>query len=255
MTKGKIILVVLILCLASANVFSQKAQIKTKVDSLSYAIGANVGKNIVDNITRDSLPINFELMLTAIKESFASQPLQLADSVIMNILMTFQQERQEVQQKKQSEAASANIKRGQDFLAKNKLDQGVITTASGLQYKVITEGKGRKPLATNKVKVHYHGTTIDGQVFDSSVDRGEPIEFPVNGVIQGWQEALKLMPEGSKWKVFIPSNLAYGDKGAGGKIGPNETLIFEVELLQVIDEPAKDEQDPNNKALEGQKKK
>jgi FKBP-type peptidyl-prolyl cis-trans isomerase FklB len=131
-------------------------------------------------------------------------------------------------------AKSENDKNaGVEFLADNKSKDGVITTPSGLQYTVITEGTGQKPLATDKVKVHYTGTTIDGKVFDSSVERGEPVTFEVGGVIQGWQEALQLMPVGSKWKLFVPSQLAYGERGAGGVIGPNATLIFEVELLSI----------------------
>jgi FKBP-type peptidyl-prolyl cis-trans isomerase FklB len=252
MTKGRIILIVFLLCFAASSIFAQKMQIKSKSDSISYAIGANVGKNLVNNITRDSLTINYDLMLEAIKLSFYNKPLQMSDSVIAKVLTDFQTEMQAMAQKKQNEAASANLKRGEEFLAKNKTEQGVKTTPSGLQYKIITEGKGKKPAATDKVKVHYHGTTIDGKVFDSSVQRGEPIEFPVNGVIQGWQEALQMMTEGSKWQLFIPSNLAYGERGAGGAIGPNEVLIFDVELIQVLGSDS--EKTPDNKPSEKPKK-
>ncbi len=124
-------------------------------------------------------------------------------------------------------------RRAKTFLAANAKKDGVKTTASGLQYKVIKSGTGKSPKATDTVKVHYHGTLIDGTVFDSSVERGEPVSFPVNGVIPGWTEALQLMKEGDKWQLFIPSKLAYGERGAGAKIGPNATLIFEVELLAV----------------------
>jgi FKBP-type peptidyl-prolyl cis-trans isomerase FklB len=122
---------------------------------------------------------------------------------------------------------------GEKFLAENKTKTGVVTTASGLQYQVIKQGDGAKPMATDKVKVHYHGTTIDGQVFDSSVDRGEPISFQLNGLIQGWIEAIQLMPVGAKWKLFIPYNLAYGEAGGGAKIPPFSALIFDVELLGI----------------------
>ncbi len=129
--------------------------------------------------------------------------------------------------------AEANKKKGEDFLAANAKKKGVKTLPSGLQYLVIKEGTGKKPGPTDEVEVHYHGTLIDGTVFDSSVDRGEPASFPVNRVIPGWTEVLQLMKEGAKWRVFIPSKLAYRQRGAPPKIGPNETLIFEIELLHV----------------------
>jgi FKBP-type peptidyl-prolyl cis-trans isomerase FklB len=132
-----------------------------------------------------------------------------------------------------SEKASANLKAGQDFLAANKQKPGVTTLPSGLQYEVITEGTGIKPLARNNVTCHYHGSLIDGTVFDSSVKRGQPATFPLNRVISGWTEGLQLMGVGSKWRFFIPPNLAYGDRQTGSDIGPNSTLIFEVELLGV----------------------
>jgi FKBP-type peptidyl-prolyl cis-trans isomerase FklB len=132
-----------------------------------------------------------------------------------------------------NEKASANLKAGQDFLEANKKKPGVVTLPSGLQYEVITEGKGEKPLAKNKVTCHYHGTLIDGTVFDSSVKRGQPATFPLNMVIKGWTEGLQLMAVGSKWRFFIPPQLAYGDRQTGAHIGPNSTLVFEVELLDV----------------------
>lgn len=139
-------------------------------------------------------------------------------------------------QKKQdikSQAGQANLLKGQAFLAENKTKEGVVTTASGLQYKVIKSGSGQKASATDKVKVNYHGTLINGTVFDSSVERGEPVTFPVNQVIKGWTEALQLMNVGSKYVLYIPSELAYGEQGGGDKIGANETLVFEVELLEI----------------------
>ena len=132
-----------------------------------------------------------------------------------------------------NEKASANLKAGKDFLEANKQKQGVVSLPSGLQYEVITEGSGIKPLAKNKVTCHYHGTLIDGTVFDSSVKRGQPATFPLNMVIKGWTEGLQLMGVGSKWRFFIPPQLAYGDRQTGAQIGPNSTLIFEVELLDV----------------------
>jgi FKBP-type peptidyl-prolyl cis-trans isomerase FklB len=132
-----------------------------------------------------------------------------------------------------SKKFAVNIGAGKAFLDENGKRAGVTTTASGLQYEIITAGTGPKPIATDKVTVHYEGKLLNGKVFDSSIKRGQPIDFPVNGVIQGWQEALQLMPVGSKWKVFIPSGLAYGERGAGGDIGPHETLIFDVELIKI----------------------
>jgi len=132
-----------------------------------------------------------------------------------------------------NEKSSANLKAGQEFLAANKQKPGVTTLPSGLQYEVITEGTGIKPLARNSVTCHYHGTLIDGTMFDSSVERGQPATFPLNRVISGWTEGLQLMSVGSKWRFFIPPNLAYGDRQTGSDIGPNSTLIFEVELLGV----------------------
>ncbi|HPR61631.1 MAG TPA: FKBP-type peptidyl-prolyl cis-trans isomerase, partial [Prolixibacteraceae bacterium] len=135
---------------------------------------------------------------------------------------------------RQANEGAKNASEGETFLAKNKLEDGVVELASGLQYKILAEGTGSKPSATDKVKCHYHGTLIDGTVFDSSVQRGTPAEFPVNGVIKGWVEALQMMPVGSKWRLFIPSHLAYGDQGAGGSIGPKATLIFDVELIDIV---------------------
>jgi FKBP-type peptidyl-prolyl cis-trans isomerase FklB len=137
-------------------------------------------------------------------------------------------------QQLKGEKAAANKKLGQEFLDQNKTKPGVVTHTSCLQYQIIKEGNGPKPLLTDKVKCHYHGTLIDGTVFDSSVDRGQPIDFPVSGVIKGWTEALQLMPVGSKWKLFLPSDLAYGDNQAGPSIKPGSTLIFDVELLEIV---------------------
>ena len=136
--------------------------------------------------------------------------------------------------KKQNETSQKNLEDGNAFLETNKAREGVVTTASGLQYEIVTEGTGPKPANSDVVKVHYHGTTIDGKVFDSSVDRGEPVEFPVGQVIPGWVEALQLMPVGSKWKLYIPSELGYGVNGAGSDIAPNSVLIFDVELLEIV---------------------
>jgi len=197
---------------------------KTTQDSLSYAIGLSVAnfykqQNITD--------INTAMVTRAINDVNRKNKLlmneQQANQCIVNYM-----------QKSKAEKSSGNKKIGEAFLAANKSKPGVVTLSSGLQYSVTKEGTGPKPALTDKVKVHYHGTLIDGKVFDSSVERGEPIELSVNGVIPGWTEALQLMPVGSKWKLFVPSNLGYGDQQAGPLIAPGSTLIFDVELLDII---------------------
>lgn len=158
---------------------------------------------------------------------FAGQMPEIMPDEANNILQTYFEK---IQNEKGKEAKEA----GEKFLAENKTREGVVTLESGLQYKILNEGSGAKPTANDTVKCHYEGRLINGQVFDSSIRRGEPAEFPVGGVIAGWVEALQLMPVGSKWQLYIPSELAYGQHGAGAAIGPNETLIFDVELLEII---------------------
>lgn len=201
--------------------------LKTAQDSLSYAIGLSVANFYKQmNITN----INSALVTRAINDvNKKGKPLmddQQANTVMSNFI-----------QKTKAEKASGNKKIGLDFLAANKKKPGVVSLPSGLQYTVVKEGTGPKPALTDMVRVHYHGTLIDGKVFDSSVERGEPIELAVNGVIPGWTEALQLMAVGSKWKLFIPSNLAYGDQQAGPMIAPGSTLIFDVELLDIVKKP------------------
>jgi FKBP-type peptidyl-prolyl cis-trans isomerase FklB len=198
--------------------------LKTTQDSLSYAIGISVANFYKQqNITN----INTALVMRAISDvNKSSKPLlseEQCNATIVNYM-----------QKAKAQKASGNKKLGLDFLAANKNKPGVVTLPSGLQYTIMQAGTGPKPALTDMVRVHYHGTLIDGKVFDSSVERGKPIELSVNGVIPGWTEALQLMPVGSKWKLFIPSNLAYGDQAAGPMIGPGSTLIFEVELLDIV---------------------
>jgi FKBP-type peptidyl-prolyl cis-trans isomerase FklB len=198
--------------------------LRTEQDSLSYAIGISVARFYKqENITN----INTSLLTRAINDvNHNAKPLldeQQANTCLVNFV-----------QKAKAEKASGNKKLGQDFLAANKNKPGVVTLPSGLQYQIIKQGTGPKPAITDQVRVHYHGTLIDGRVFDSSIERGQPIELAVNGVIPGWTEALQLMPVGSKWKLFIPSNLAYGDQQAGPMIAPGSTLIFDVELLDIV---------------------
>ncbi len=208
------------------SVYSVNAQSKkmvTELDKFSYSLGMDIANNI-QQAKFDSLAI--EHLLKGLSDVLEKKETVLnrdeASEIIKNYIG-----------KMQAEAGKVKIEEGAKFLAENGKRAGVTTLASGLQYEVITAGTGEKPTLTSQVTTHYTGTLLDGTVFDSSVQRGEPATFPVNGVITGWTEALQLMPVGSKWKLFIPSTLAYGDRGAGGAIGPNETLIFEIELISM----------------------
>lgn len=201
----------------------------TKVDKLSYALGFNFGNDLM----RNNIEVNPEFFAQGLREVAKNLPKTLTEQDVMTILNEFQAEMQAKMKKEPNPEADGNKKTGQDFLAENKKRAGVIETPSGLQYEVITEGSGQSPTATDKVTTHYTGKLIDGKVFDSSVERGQPIQFPVNGVIKGWTEALQLMKPGAKYKLYIPSDLAYGDGGAPPNIPPGATLIFDVELISV----------------------
>jgi FKBP-type peptidyl-prolyl cis-trans isomerase FklB len=196
---------------------------KNALDSMSYAMGMSMAQFYKQQGIEK---YNTALITKAITDATQGKTLLNEEQMNMSISNYLQNLK--------AGKAAGNKKAGADFLAANKTKPGIITLPSGLQYQVIKEGSGPKPAATDKVKCHYHGTLIDGTVFDSSVERGEPIDFPVNGVIKGWVEALQLMPVGSKWKLFIPSDLAYGDNQAGAKIGPGATLIFDVELIDIV---------------------
>jgi len=215
--------------IAGVGLAQKKAAPKTEKEKVSYSFGVNLGKNI----QLQGIEVNQELFIQGLRDALNKATPALSDSDMEATLSKFQQRMMTKMQEKQKVDSDKNKKEGEAFLAANKKKDGVITLASGLQYKVITMGNGPKPTATQKVKCNYRGTLIDGQEFDSSYKRGEPVEFPVNGVIKGWTEALQLMPVGSKWELFIPSNLAYGEGGAGQLIGPNATLVFEVELLSI----------------------
>ncbi len=198
-------------------------------DKFSYALGMNLG----ENLHRQSVPVSVDLVMQGLKDALAGGKTLLTDDEARAAMMEVQNQIRKQMQEKHEHEASANQKEGDAFLAANKSKEGVTTLPSGLQYKILTAGKGAKPAATDSVTVNYRGTLIDGKEFDSSYKRGQPATFPVNGVIKGWTEALQLMPAGSKWQLFVPATLAYGERGAGGDIGPNETLIFEVELLSI----------------------
>ena len=206
-------------------------ELKNEMDSVSYAIGADIGANFkrgkLDSVNIDAIALGLRHGL----DSNTMMDQAALEQVVQGYMMKLQERRMAEEQVKGEENRVA----GEAFLAENGKKPGVTTTESGLQYEVITMGKGAKPVASDQVKVHYTGTLIDGTKFDSSVDRGEPATFPVGGVIRGWVEAIQLMPVGSKWKLFIPSDLAYGPSGGpGGAIPGNSTLIFEVELLDIV---------------------
>lgn len=206
----------------------EKSELTTPKQRASYSIGVNIGSNL----KRQDLDLDVKMLTAGVADAFAGKT-ALSDAEMEEVLSIFQKEMQERMQARQKSEGETNAKKGEEFLAANGKKDGVKTTASGLQYKVLKSGSGKSPKATDTVKVHYHGTLIDGTVFDSSVQRGEPVSFPVDGVIPGWVEALQLMKEGDKWQLAIPSKLAYGERGPGGPIGPNSTLLFEVELLAI----------------------
>ncbi len=199
-------------------------KITGELNRFSYALGMSVASNLIKSGVKK---VNPETFLQAINDTFTGEMPKMMPEEANKILEEF------MQKASQGEAKN-NLEEGIKFLAENKSDKSVIELPSGLQYKVIEEGDGELPTPENQVKCHYHGTLIDGTVFDSSVERGEPAVFPVNAVITGWVEALQLMPVGSKWRLFIPPELAYGEQGAGGVIGPNSTLIFDLELLEIV---------------------
>lgn len=212
------------------SAFAADADIKelaTEQDKISYALGLNIGNKI-----QADYPLNLEAFFKGVKDSRGDSKM-LTDEEIQKTLMVFQQKMQQKQREAAQLKAEHNKAVGKSFLKANKRMEGVVTLPSGLQYKVVEKGNGDSPKASDKVSCHYRGTTIDGKEFDSSYKRGKPASFSVGGVIKGWTEALQLMKTGSKWMLYIPSNLAYGDKGAGQVIGPGSTLIFEVELLNI----------------------
>lgn len=220
----KRIIPIALLAFSLSAVNGQK--LSTHKDSLSYAVGIIWGQNILQQGLTEIDP---QLVAAAIadlmRESGQQLDMRQANELIKNHIT-----------QKQEEQRRKNLEEGRKFLVENAKRPEVKVTSSGLQYEIIKQGDGPIPKATDKVRVHYTGTLIDGTVFDSSVQRGEPLVFPVTGVIKGWVEALQMMPVGSKWKLYIPSELAYGERGAGPKIGPNATLIFEVELLGIEDQ-------------------
>jgi FKBP-type peptidyl-prolyl cis-trans isomerase FklB len=220
-----------IVLLVPALLFSQqgKGPLKTQKDKVSYSIGLDFGKNM----KRQSIELNLDQLLRGIKDGVSGVTPAMTDAEVQECMTTFQKEMMTKMADKAKVEGEKNKKEGEAFLAANKKKPGVVTLPSGLQYKILKDGTGKSPKATDTVTTHYRGTLIDGKEFDSSYKRGEPATFPLNRVIPGWTEALQHMKIGSKWEIYVPSNLGYGESGTGPDIGPNATLIFEVELLGV----------------------
>lgn len=225
----RILVLVLLLAFVIGCNGEKQVDLKKENEKISYALGVQIGNSYKES--------HVALDPSALGKGFADamneEPNLLTDDEIQEALQAYHRQLNEAYQKKMQVEAEKNLEAGDAFLAANKTKEGVKTTASGLQYKVITEGTGRQPKLEDKVTVHYRGTLIDGTEFDSSQKHGQPATFPVNGVIPGWQEAIPMMKEGAKWELYIPPSLAYGPRGAGELIRPNSVLIFEVELISI----------------------
>jgi FKBP-type peptidyl-prolyl cis-trans isomerase FklB len=214
---------------------SQPLTLKTQKQKASYAMGMNIGTGL----RKQSIDLDPAILARGLRDAFSNGKTLLTEDEARTILTQLQADLRKKQQDAAQQLGEANKKQGLAFLEANKAKEGVVTLPSGLQYKVLQEGTGPKPAATDQVVCNYRGTLLDGTEFDSSYKRGQPATFPVTGVIKGWTEALQLMPVGSKWQLFVPAELAYADRGAGGQIGPNATLIFEVELISIQKKDAK----------------
>lgn len=206
--------------------------LKTQKDKVSYGIGMDIGRSFKQQ-SLDAKDVDLTKVMAGIEDVLAGTKSALTDQELNQAMMAFQQQMMAKHDSLSRIKGEANQKAGEEFLAKNAKEPGIVTLPDGLQYQILKAGNGKKPDSTSTVTVHYRGTLVDGTEFDSSISRGQPATFPVKGVIKGWTEALQLMPAGSKWKIFLPPSLAYGPNGAGDKIGPNATLIFEVELISV----------------------
>lgn len=202
-------------------------QFKTVETQASYGIGFQMGQQLQSNPFEG---LDLDSVVAGLKDAFTGQAPQVDNDTLRDAFGEIHQRMQAAKAEQHKEA----IAEGENFLAENAKRDGIVTTESGLQYEVLTTGEGAKPTADSTVRTHYHGTLINGSVFDSSYDRGQPAEFPVGGVIKGWTEALQMMPVGSKWRLYVPHNLAYGEQGAGGAIAPYSTLVFDVELLDIL---------------------
>lgn len=207
---------------------TETAKPESDLERLSYGMGYNLGSRI-----KGEIDLDIDTFATGVRDGSSGEQRLMSDEEIVAAMQKFQEQEAAKHEAEMAEASAANLAASEAYLAEHAAKEGVVTTDSGLQYRVIEEGQGDKPGLTDMVEVHYRGTLVDGTEFDSSYGRGEPVTFPVNGVIPGWTEALQLMSEGAKWELVIPADLAYGPGGTGGPIGPNQALIFEVELLDV----------------------
>ena len=231
--KSAFVVVAGILLLAGQAFGAEDKALESQRDKVSYTIGVFSG----NNLKQQSIDVDPDIMLKGIKDSLSGGKMLLTDQEMSEVMAAFQKEMTIKQSEKRNAMAEKNRKEGETFLAENKTKEGVKTLPSGIQYKVVKEGTGKNPKATDGVVAHYRGTLIDGTEFDSSYQRNEPATFKLDQVIKGWTEAVVLMKEGAKWQIFIPSNLAYGENGAG-PIEPNATLVFDVELIKIISDPA-----------------
>jgi FKBP-type peptidyl-prolyl cis-trans isomerase FklB len=230
----------------AAQSSSSASGLTTAKDKFSYGLGMNLGMNF----QRQSIPVDPDLLVRGIKDAMAGGKTLMTEDEARAALAEMQNDMRAKMEAKAKEAGDANKKEGDAFLAANKSKEGVVALPSGLQYKILKAGTGPKPTESDTVVCNYRGTLIDGKEFDSSYKRNEPATFPVNGVIKGWTEALQLMPVGSKWQLFVPSDLAYAERGAGADIGPNATLIFEVELMSIEKKEAEPAKAPEKKEPE-----
>lgn len=238
----RLLLILLSIVFSAAAVYAEEgAVLKTQRDKTSYAIGMDIGTNVGNSLRSQSIDIDPDLLVRGIKDAMSNEKSLMTPEEIRETLADLRNEMMAKQMSQRKELADKNKKEGEAFLAENAKKEGVVTLPSGLQYKVIKQGTGEKPKATDTVTVNYRGTLIDGTEFDSSEKHGQSLTFKVNGVIPGWTEALQLMKVGSKWQLFIPSSLAYGERDTGREIGPNSTLIFDVELLSIKESAGKDE--------------
>jgi FKBP-type peptidyl-prolyl cis-trans isomerase FklB len=217
------------LAMSGVALAADAPELKSDKEKLSYSVGMDIGANL----KRQSIEVDPELLAKGFKDSYTGGKTLLTEEESREAIQNFQKQMMAKQAEAMKQQAEKNKADGEKFLAENKAKEGVKTTASGLQYKVIREGTGMSPTADNTVEVHYRGTLIDGKEFDSSYKRNQTATFPVSGVIPGWTEGLQLMKEGGKYELFIPPDLAYGERGAGREIGPNAALVFEVELISV----------------------
>lgn len=217
------------MALTSTGFAQGTTELKTEKDKVSYSIGLDIG----NTFKKQKMDIDLDKLMTGLKDAVDDKKPLLTDDQVKETMTAYSKSMMEKQAAEAKEAGAKNAAAGEKFLNENKTKEGVKTTASGLQYKVVKEGKGESPKETDTVEVNYKGTLINGTEFDSSYKRNEPATFPVNRVIKGWTEGLQLMKPGASYQFFIPSALAYGERGAGQDIGPNETLIFEVELVSV----------------------